>query len=156
MAVWEGITPASRENPYLSSGQLSGHPDGDKPYGEATARTIDDEVKRIVRGTHEEATRLLDAHRDELEALVHALLERETLDEEDMLEVTGLARPPSAGPSPVAMEERANAPPPAIGPRKNPGSRYNHYRMFQRRDASRSTRDPEVFAWRILRGAGSG
>ena len=68
-----GDTPAPRENPYLSSGQLSGHPDGDKPYVEATARTIDDEVKRIVRGTHEEATRLLDTHRDELEALVRSL-----------------------------------------------------------------------------------
>jgi hypothetical protein len=29
-------------------------------------------------------------------------------------------------------------------------------RMFQRRNASRSTRDPEVFAWRIRRAVGSG
>ena len=47
-----------------------------------------------MREAHEEATRLLDAHRDELEALVHALMERGTLDEEDILEVTGLARAP--------------------------------------------------------------
>jgi cell division protease FtsH len=68
---------------------------------------MDDEVKRIVRGTHEEATRLLDAHRDELEALVHALMERETLDEEDILEVTGLARPPAHDGSVARSDGRA-------------------------------------------------
>ena len=37
-----------------------------------------------------EALRLLKAHRRELDALAEALLERETLDERQILEVTGL------------------------------------------------------------------
>lgn len=45
-----------------------------------------------MRECHEEATRLLTEHRDELEALVRALMERETLDEEEILDVTGLSR----------------------------------------------------------------
>jgi len=44
--------------------------------------------------SHDEALRLLTEHRKELEALAGALLERETLDEEEILEVTGLPPAP--------------------------------------------------------------
>jgi cell division protease FtsH len=44
--------------------------------------------------SHEEALRLLTRHRKELDALARALLERETLDEEEILEVTGLPPAP--------------------------------------------------------------
>ena len=44
--------------------------------------------------SHEEARRLLTKHRKELEALARALLERETLDEQEILEVTGLPPAP--------------------------------------------------------------
>jgi cell division protease FtsH len=49
---------------------------------------------RIIDESHEEARRLLTEHRKELEALARALLERETLDEEEILEVTGLSPAP--------------------------------------------------------------
>jgi cell division protease FtsH len=52
-------------------------------------------VLRIIDECHEEAKRLLTEHRRELEALARALLERKTLDEEGILEVTGL--PPATG-----------------------------------------------------------
>jgi len=80
---------APRENPFLGGG---GYP-GEKPFSEVTARAIDEEVSRIIDESHEEARRLLTKHRGELEALARALLERETLDEKEILEVTGL--PPS-------------------------------------------------------------
>lgn len=82
---------APRENPYL------GGPGGygaEKPYSEETARAIDEEVLRIINECHEEARRLLTEHRKELEALARALLERETLDEEEILEATGLPPAP--------------------------------------------------------------
>ena len=82
---------APRENAYLGG---SGGYVGEKPYSEETARTIDEEVSRIIDESHEEARRLLTEHRKELEALTQALLERETLDEEKILEVTGLAPAP--------------------------------------------------------------
>jgi cell division protease FtsH len=84
------IQLASRENPYLGGG---GFP-SEKPFSEETARDIDEEVLRIMGECHEEARRLLTKHRGELEALAQALLERETLDEEEILEVTGLPPAP--------------------------------------------------------------
>jgi cell division protease FtsH len=81
---------APRENPFLGGG---GYP-GEKPFSEETARTIDEEVSRIIDESHEEARRLLTRHRKELEALAGALVERETLDEGEILEVTGLPPAP--------------------------------------------------------------
>ena len=51
-----------------------------KDYGEETAIQIDQEVRRLVTDAHTEATRMLLGHRDELERLAEALLEREVLD----------------------------------------------------------------------------
>ena len=83
---------APRENPYLGGG---GTFIGEKPFSEETARVIDDEVQRIIGESHEEAKRLLNVHRRQLDALVRALLERETLNEQEILEVTGLPAAPA-------------------------------------------------------------
>jgi cell division protease FtsH len=82
---------APRQNPYL--GVANGY-GGEKPFSDETARTIDDEVLRIINESHDEARRLLTQHRKQLEALATALVARETLNEEEILEVTGLRRPP--------------------------------------------------------------
>jgi cell division protease FtsH len=82
---------APRENPYL--GGMDGFA-GEKLFSEETARTIDAEVLRILGECHQEARRLLSAHRPQLDALATALLERETLDEREILEVTGLPPAP--------------------------------------------------------------
>lgn len=85
---------APRESPYLGGPAYAGFA-GDRGISEETARTIDAEVQRIIGESHDEATRLLRAHRKELDALVAALMERETLDEQEILTVTGLpAAPP--------------------------------------------------------------
>jgi cell division protease FtsH len=82
---------APPNNPYLSG---SGGYGGEKPFSEETARIVDSEVLRIIGECHDEARRLLTEYRKELEALARALLERETLDEEEILEVTGLPPAP--------------------------------------------------------------
>jgi cell division protease FtsH len=83
---------APRENPYLGG---SGGYAGERPFSEATAEAIDAEVRRIIGESHDEARRLLSAHRKQLDALAEALLARETLSEQEILEVTGLpAAPP--------------------------------------------------------------
>jgi cell division protease FtsH len=71
---------------------------GHKDISEHTAQQVDKEVRRIIQECHAEATRLLKAHRSQLDALAKALLERETLDEVAIQEVTGLK--PSAVPGP--------------------------------------------------------
>ena len=83
---------APRENPYLS-----GSPGfmGAKPFSEETAQAIDAEVLKIINQSHEEAKRLLTAHRKQLNALADALLSRETLNEQEILDVTGLPPAPA-------------------------------------------------------------
>jgi len=49
------------------------------PYSEETAREIDHEVRRIVMQAHDQARRLLEAHRDVLEAVTRRLLEIEVM-----------------------------------------------------------------------------
>jgi cell division protease FtsH len=82
---------APRANPYLGGTPSFG---ADRPFSETTAETVDAEVQRIIGESYEEACRLLRAHRKALDALVAALLEKETLDESEILAVTGL--PPAA------------------------------------------------------------
>jgi len=82
---------APRENPYL--GVLNGYP-GSRPFSEETARMIDAEVQRIIGEGHEDALRLLTANRKQLDALADALVARETLNEQEILQVTGLSPAP--------------------------------------------------------------
>jgi len=86
------VNLAPRENPYL--GAMDGF-GGAKPYSEQTANTVDAEVLRIIRESHDEAKRLLVEHRGALDALAQALLERETLDEQEILKVTHLQPAPA-------------------------------------------------------------
>jgi len=83
---------APRENPYLSGPEGYG---GSKPFSEQTAEAVDDEVRRIIGDSHVEAKRLLTRHRKALDALAEALLARETLNEEEILAVTGLPAAPA-------------------------------------------------------------
>jgi len=80
-----------RDNPYLNS--MGGY-GGEKPFSEETAKIIDAEVLRIIAESHQEAQKLLTKHRKQLDALAIALIERETLDEEEILKVTGLSPAP--------------------------------------------------------------
>ena len=86
------IRLAGRDNPYLGGSDGFALPQG---TSEATAELVDSEVRRIVDECHDEARRLLTLHRDALDRLAEALLERETLDEQEILEVTQLPPAPA-------------------------------------------------------------
>ncbi|RPH36804.1 ATP-dependent zinc metalloprotease FtsH, partial [bacterium] len=94
---------APRENPFLHG---IGGQGGEKPFSEETARIIDSEVLKIIAESHEQAKRLLTSHRRHLDALAEALVARETLDEKEILDVTGLPPAPAleAGKLPVTEE----------------------------------------------------
>jgi cell division protease FtsH len=83
---------APRENPYLNG---PGGYGGSRPFSEDTAEAIDAEMLKIIGESHEEAKRLLTVHRKQLDALAQALVARETLNEQEILEVTGLPRAPA-------------------------------------------------------------
>jgi cell division protease FtsH len=53
-------------------------------YSEETAVAIDQEVRRIIQGQYDRVRALLTEQRDKIEALAKALMERETLDAEEI------------------------------------------------------------------------
>jgi cell division protease FtsH len=74
---------------------------GTSEVSEETQRLIDEEVRRLVERCDEDVRRVLSANRDKLDTLVRALMERETLDEEEAYSVAGVARPAAPAPSDV-------------------------------------------------------
>jgi cell division protease FtsH len=63
-----------------------------RDFSDGTARLIDEEVQRILREAEERAYRLLSDHRDQLELLTAALLEREEMDREEVEKLLGPRR----------------------------------------------------------------
>jgi cell division protease FtsH len=61
-----------------------------------TQRLLDDEVRRIVTEAQREVVALLTENRARLDALASALLEHETLDEDDAYDAAGVTRQPEA------------------------------------------------------------
>jgi cell division protease FtsH len=55
-----------------------------REYSEETAKTIDEEVKKLIDRLFDESRQLLEANRDKIEAVAKALLKYETLDSNDI------------------------------------------------------------------------
>jgi cell division protease FtsH len=70
----------SDENPMLPFGPAMRHQD----YSEQTAQEIDVEVRTIIREQYARAKAICMAATEKLDAIAHALLERETLDSEEL------------------------------------------------------------------------
>jgi len=72
----------ANSEPFL--GRDMGH---QRNYSEDVAAIIDDETKKFLAAAHQEAFDILEENRDVLDALVLALLDRETLDKAEVAEV---------------------------------------------------------------------
>jgi cell division protease FtsH len=59
----------------------------DRSHSEQTAREIDEEIKRIISESLEKARSILEARRKALEALAERLIEKETIDNEELREI---------------------------------------------------------------------
>jgi cell division protease FtsH len=95
-----------------------------KDYSEATAQEIDTEVKRIVDGAFHTAKQLIDTNRDKLELVANSLLEYETLDGAQVVEIvsTGHFTPPPKPPANIGpmMGAPAGTPLPETPPKPVP------------------------------------
>ena len=60
-----------------------------KPYSEHTAKTIDEEISKLVENQYKRAIRILTENKDKLEALAGKLLEKEVIFREDLEEIFG-------------------------------------------------------------------
>ena len=74
----------SEENPFLGREMSES-----KDHSDHTAQLIDEEIARILREADDRAFRLLEEHRDELERLTEALIEREVLSVTEIEELIG-------------------------------------------------------------------
>uniref|UniRef100_A0A8C8R6C1 AFG3 like matrix AAA peptidase subunit 2 n=1 Tax=Pelusios castaneus TaxID=367368 RepID=A0A8C8R6C1_9SAUR len=61
----------------------------EKPYSEATARLIDEEVRILINNAYERTITLLTEKKAEVEKVALRLLEKEVLDKSDMVELLG-------------------------------------------------------------------
>jgi cell division protease FtsH len=72
-----------------------------------TQRRVDEEVRRIVDEAHQQVVVLLQQNRSKLDSLAAALLEHETLDEDDAYAAAGVERIASVGVDPLATAARS-------------------------------------------------
>lgn len=114
-------------NPFLGRGDSD-----ERNYSEDIAKQIDEEVRAIVDRSYQRAQDLLTTHRDKLDAVVRALLERETLTREEFLAVlAGEELAPMVTPTDYSSSngsstksessEREKSPKPQMPPRLEPG-----------------------------------
>jgi cell division protease FtsH len=102
-------------------------------YSEATAQKIDQEVNRMLREAYAKAIEILQTHRDKLDLITRLLIERETLDGQEVVELikhgrilSEAERGGSSGTPPVAPAQQPATPAPApaaspvIGPDARP------------------------------------
>ncbi len=75
-----------------------------------TQRVLDQEVRRIVEEAHGQVRALLEENRDKLDSLATALLEHETLDEDDAYAAAGVPRAATQGADSYSAAARSQTP----------------------------------------------
>jgi cell division protease FtsH len=114
------IAFGDREEQIFLGREIHQHTD----YSEKTAQDIDDEVKKIIDKMYGRAKEILEDKMDVLHAMASALLERETLDAEEIkvLLEGGTLEPLEAAPpsEPVEEEKPAEDPAPTARPEEFP------------------------------------
>jgi cell division protease FtsH len=95
----------------------------DKSYSDSTASVIDDEIKGIVDEAHQRAIKLLTDNRDALDRVAAALIERETIDSNDLdLLMRGEPLP--------EIQRDEPTPPPVPGTEEAPEKKRKEPRLF--------------------------
>ncbi|WP_324716258.1 ATP-dependent zinc metalloprotease FtsH [Carboxydochorda subterranea] len=74
----------------------------DRNYSEQVAAAIDDEVRRLIEEAYSKAATILKDHRDALERVVEALMEKETLNREAFVATVEGRELPAEAPAPSA------------------------------------------------------
>ncbi len=101
-----------------------------RDYSEAVAQVIDEEVKKIVDEAHQRAHKVLAEKRGQLELIAQRLLEVETIDYEEFLELMGESARTvhkrdnkdkgGSKPAQTAPREEGNEVPPKLGTSPSP------------------------------------
>jgi cell division protease FtsH len=103
-----------RSQPFLGR-EFSAEPD----YSDEIAREIDDEIRRVVEEAHQTAKDILSEHREQMDRISKILLERETIDSEEFVQLLdGKSEDEVFGSEP----EEPEAPTPEPEPDKDKGA----------------------------------
>ena len=81
----------------------------DRNYSEQVAASIDQEMKRIITESYNRAEEIIRTHRDKLDAVVQALLEKETLEAADFERLMASGEDPETPQAVEAVEESSPA-----------------------------------------------
>ena len=122
-----GAIKYGKEQGEVFMGMNQGH---ERDYSEDIAAAIDEEVRSLIEHAHMEAYEILFANRDTLDALVLALLERETLNKEEVAEIfTQMGKRP-ARPAWTGSDRRLTGAGPIDAPLRNGQVGENGQTMF--------------------------
>ena len=108
-----GTSPRLGPIGYGSDGPayLSGSPFGqERPFAEGTQQAIDEEVTRLLREAESTAHSLLSENSAALQAVIGALLEKETLSGEDFVEIVKRAQQSRNGSEPPGKSTGSSLP----------------------------------------------
>ena len=91
-----------------------------REYSEETAKAIDEEVKKLIDAMYSEALKLLEAHKDQIDAVAKALVKYETLDSNDIDRIMrgDVLTKPTVGD--LLEKESSRRPATTIQPNQNP------------------------------------
>ncbi|WP_125770990.1 ATP-dependent zinc metalloprotease FtsH [Companilactobacillus furfuricola] len=85
-----GTVQLEKDGQPVGSGGYRAEPN----YSQDTAKAIDQEVKRIVDESHEQAREIIESHREQHKLIAEALLKYETLDEKEILSLYNSGKMP--------------------------------------------------------------
>jgi cell division protease FtsH len=113
-------------------GRDMGH---ERDYSEEVAGIVDEEVRRLIEGAHDEAWNVLVENRDVLDNLVLALLERETLGAKDLVSIFADVRKRPERPIWLSSERRPISElPPVLTPTEAKAARNGHMVVTDERE----------------------
>ncbi|HEX6857373.1 MAG TPA: ATP-dependent zinc metalloprotease FtsH [Streptosporangiaceae bacterium] len=115
-----GLSPALGPVGYPAGGSVflggGGNALSSRPFAEATQAIIDAEVARLLREAEQTAVGLIRSHRAELGRIVQLLLEKETVDGEEVYRIAGRPVPEHRPVEPVAIAPHRGPARPAPAP----------------------------------------
>ncbi len=108
-----GMSPAIGPIAVASADGRGPYYPGGAEVSERTQELVDDEIRRIVDEAHEQTAKLLRENRAKLDSLAEALLEHETLDEDEAYAAAGVEHSPDETSGQYVAAARASADGPA-------------------------------------------
>jgi cell division protease FtsH len=101
------LTLGQKQGEVFLGRDFSSQPD----YSDQVAFEIDTEIRRLIDEAHDEALEILTEHRVHLDRIAEVLMERETIDKDELIELLeGLMKRPQRGGAGIAVARRSVPP----------------------------------------------